>query len=59
MGRSRRSLPEHGGVWAWEVLRRWEDYRAAWRAQTAMPVLEPFVVRRQTMTSLPQAKSVS
>ena len=57
MGRSRRSLPEHGGVWAWEVLRCREDYRAAWAASAGPAGHEPapFPVRIQSEADLAAA----
>ena len=60
MGRSRRSLPEHDGVWAWEVLRRGEDYRAAGTASAVPAAHEPapFPIRIQSEAD-PAAVSLS
>ena len=50
------------GVRAWLFLRRVEDYRAAWRAQTAPLTLEPvfepgpFPIRIQTPADLEAAR---
>ena len=57
MGRSRRSMPEHGGIWAWEVLRCREDYRAAWAASAGPAEQEPspFPIRIQSGADLAAA----
>lgn len=38
---ARASMEQTGdGVRAWQYLKRVEDYRVAWQAQTALPALE-------------------
>ena len=63
MAKSGRKLPEGGGVWAWQVLRRVEAYETAWRAHAASPgalpaVFEPgpFPIRIQTAADLEAAR---
>ena len=57
MGRSRRSMPEHGGIWAWEVLRCRDDYRAVWAASAVQAEHEPapFPIRIQSEADLAAA----
>ena len=57
MGRSRRSMPEHGGIWAWEVLRCRDDYRAVWAASAVPAEHEPapFPIRIQSEADLAAA----
>ena len=60
---ARASMEQTGdGVRAWQYLKRVEDYRVAWQAQTALPALEPlfesgpFPIRIQRLADLDAAR---